>query len=136
MAKPDIHAQSSAKLFGGKPEDYMAIHALLDSSKEAFADVRHRCATHNAFFINKIVPLIFGERITNSDGTSVSTKEIAERHVMEDFSMKFVPTLQDWAQEIELRQWMNNGKGEVPSSFAKIANYQEKGFNKHPVKVE
>jgi hypothetical protein len=135
MAKPDIHAQSSAKLFGGKPEDYMAIHSLLDCSKESFPDVRHRCLMHNSFFIEKIIPMIFGERIVNSDGNAISTKEIAERHVMEDFALRFIPTPQDWLSNMELQPWMNNGKGQVPESARKIESYREKGFKKHPTRV-
>lgn len=135
MAKPDIHAQSSVRIFGGKPEDYMAIHALMDSSKESFGDVRHRSMCHNTWFIEKIIPLIFGERIINSDGTSVSTKEIAERHVMEDFSMRFIPTPQDWLANMDLVPWMNNGKGQAPESARKIESFREKGFKKHPNEV-
>ncbi len=30
MSKPYIHALSSAKKFGGKPEDYLEIHQLMD----------------------------------------------------------------------------------------------------------
>ena len=33
MSKPWIHALSSAKRFGGVPEDYIEIHNLMDSSK-------------------------------------------------------------------------------------------------------
>jgi len=42
MAKPFIHAESSVKRWGGKPEDYIEIHNLMDSSKGAIADHRHR----------------------------------------------------------------------------------------------
>lgn len=50
MAKPYIHAISSAKRFGGKPEDYIEIHNLMDSSKGAIPDNRHRALTHNSWF--------------------------------------------------------------------------------------
>lgn len=33
---PYIHAELSAKRFGGVPEDYLDIHELMDSSKAAF----------------------------------------------------------------------------------------------------
>ena len=33
MANPYIHSKSSAKRYGGKPEDYLEIHKLLDGPK-------------------------------------------------------------------------------------------------------
>lgn len=38
MSKPIIHAQSSARKFGGKPQDYEPIHAFMDCSKGVIAD--------------------------------------------------------------------------------------------------
>lgn len=38
MTHPYYHAKSSAKLFGGKPEDYVAIHSWFDATKGSFAD--------------------------------------------------------------------------------------------------
>jgi hypothetical protein len=42
MARPLVYAESSAKKFGGKPDDYLAIHNWFDESKAYFADFRHR----------------------------------------------------------------------------------------------
>lgn len=42
MAHPLKHTQSSVKRFGGKPEDYLAIHNWFDESKAFLADFRHR----------------------------------------------------------------------------------------------
>ena len=33
MANPEIHSKSSVKRWGGKVEDYIAIHELIDSPK-------------------------------------------------------------------------------------------------------
>ena len=33
MANPEIHSKSSVKRWGGKIEDYIAIHELIDSPK-------------------------------------------------------------------------------------------------------
>lgn len=63
MAKPIIHARSSARRYGGEPEDYLPIHDLMDSSKAAFPDNRHRALTHNSWFFF-IVEKIFGHEIT------------------------------------------------------------------------
>lgn len=119
--KPWIHAISSAKKFGGIPEDYLPIHNLMDSSKGSIGDNRHRCLTHNSWFISADGPLerIFGVNIKNSDGKLISVRDVGEQHILEDFGMKFIPTPQDYLQEMEIKSWMD-GQG-VPSSFAKIA---------------
>ena len=64
MAKPIFHAESSARRFGGTPEDYLPIHDLMDSSKGAVADNRHRALTHNAWFLSNIIERVFGHTIT------------------------------------------------------------------------
>lgn len=116
MSKPYIHAVSSAKKFGGIPEDYLDIHALMDSSKSVISDGRHRCLTHNTFFISTIIPRIFGEVFhRKSDGKPISSRDIAEQHVAEDYKNKFIPTAQDFLQEMEFKDWMNNGDGAPPS---------------------
>lgn len=132
MSKPWIHAQSSAKKFGGKPEDYLDIHSLLDISKGAIADSRHRGLTHSSWFIMHILPRIFGETFKNSDSKVISTRDIGETHVLEDFHGKFIPTAQDYLQEMEIKDWMVNGKG-YPSSYQKL---EEKHQSKIKDKTE
>jgi hypothetical protein len=92
----------------------------MDSSKAAIADNRHRALTHNSWFIGTILEKVFGVTITNSNGRKVSVRQIGEDHVLEDFGLKFIPSAQDYLQEIEFKDWMQNGRGEPPS-FAKIA---------------
>ncbi len=130
MPKPWLHAVSSARRYGGKPEDYLEIHNLLDSSKAAIPDHRHRFLTHNSWFIGTILEKVFGTTIVNSDGKDVSVRDIGEQHVLEDFNQKFIPTAQDYLQEVEYQPWMDGGKG-VPSSFRKIA---ENRGEKHVIK--
>lgn len=113
--KPWIHAESSARRFGGKPEDYIEIHNLLDSSKGTIADQRHRALTHNAWFLSVILERIFGVTVKNSEGKLVSVREIGEQHVLEDFRGKFIPSAQDYLQTMEHHDWMENGKGLPPS---------------------
>ena len=48
MAHPYHHAVRSARLFGGKAEDYLAIHDWFDESKAHIADVRHRALRHHS----------------------------------------------------------------------------------------
>lgn len=116
MAKPYTHAQSSARKWGGKPEDYLPIHDLLDSSKGALPDHRHRALCHNSWFLSVILEKVFGINITNSDGKLVSVREVGEQHCLEDLGC--IPTAQDYLCEMEYRDWMG-GKGKPPS-HAKI----------------
>ena len=120
MAKPFIHAESSVRRHGGKIQDYAPIHEFLDSSKAAIADNRHRALTHNAWFIAVVIPRVFGETFVNSDGKTISSRDIAEEHVLEDNGMRFIPSATDYLQEIEMKSWMQNGLG-APPSYARIA---------------
>lgn len=127
MAKPFIHAKSSVKKHKGRIEDYLPIHTLMDSSKSSTALNSHRALTHQSWFISTIIPLIFGEVMTNSDGKDFSPKQIAEEHVLEDFGMKFIPSAQDYLENLEFKSWFNNGVGpDVPSSFKKIEDKKVK----------
>lgn len=116
MANPLKHSKSSVKIWKGKIEDYIEIHKKLDCSKKYFPDNRHRILTHNMFFVFEVIIPLFGEYITNSDGREVSVKDICEYHILEDYRMKFIPTPQDWIENIKLKSWMQNGIGEAPSS--------------------
>ncbi len=113
--KPHIHAENSAKQFGGKPADYIEIHKFLDSSKGVIADHRHRALTHNTWFISNVLERVFGYSIKNSDGQEVSVRDIGEQHVLEDFRGKFIPSAQDWLEEMDYAEWMNNGKETKPT---------------------
>lgn len=99
------HALSSAKRFGGQASDYQAIHDFLDSSKQTYADFRHRALLHNTFGIF-ICEKIFGHVITNSDGKQIPVRVIAEQHVREDCN-GHIPTPQEWLDTIKVKEWMN-----------------------------
>jgi hypothetical protein len=125
MSKPHIHAESSARRFGGKPEDYLAIHQFMDSSKSVFPDNRHRALTHNSWFIgpNGPLELAFGVTFANSDGKKLSVREIGEQHILEDFGGRFIPSAADYLNEMEMKTWMNNGrKKSCPPSHERIQN--------------
>lgn len=134
MAKPWIHSLSSAKKYGGIPEDYMPIHQFLDSSKGADASNRHRVVTHNAWFISAVLERIkfpnSGPEINytfptiiNSDGKVVSVRDIGETHLLEDFQGRFIPALSDYIQLMDYADWLE-GRG-VPPSYEKIAEKQK-----------
>lgn len=150
MAKPIIHARSSANKFGGQPEDYLEIHDLLDSSKSVFSDNRHRALTHNSWFFF-IVERIFGHEIDvrvdctkceargfyidvtgnpeccarcNQEGSTikkVSVRDVCEQHVLEDFGGKYIPTASDYLEGMEFQEWMNNGISGAPTSHRRLA---------------
>ena len=109
MANPLIHSKSSVKRWGGNVDDYLPIHELIDSPKSTMNNNSSRLLTHNTWFAYTIIPKVFGYNITNSDGKSVDTVDIAMLHIAEDFRMKFVPTPQDYLQHLEVQPWMNNG---------------------------
>lgn len=116
MANPIVHSESSVHHFGGEVNDYLAIHEKMDCSKGWIADNRHRVLTHTMFWIKEVMVPLFGSYITNSEGKKVSVKDICERHILEDFKMKFIPTPQDFIQEMEMKGWMQNGNGICPSA--------------------
>ena len=103
MAHPWKHAQSSAKRFGGKPEDYLPIHIWFDESKAFLADFRHRALRHHTegiFLCEKI----FGVTVSNSEGKEIPVRYIGEQHVKEDLGR--IPTAQDWLMQIKPERWM------------------------------
>lgn len=116
MSKPYIHALSSARRYGGVAEDYLEIHNLMDSSKGAIADNRHRILTHTSWFLSTVLERVFGTVITNSDGRKVSVRDIGEQHILEDYGGRFIPTPQDFIEGMNFEEWMQNGKGVPPSS--------------------
>ena len=86
--------------------------------------------THNSWFIGAGGPLerIFGCILVNSDGREVSVRDIGEQHILEDFGSKFIPTAQDYLQEMEFKSWMNNGVSGVPSSHSRIEKNRKVTF--------
>jgi hypothetical protein len=118
MANPMIHSISSVKRWGGKVEDYIGIHELIDSPKATMNNQSSRCLTHNTWFAFTIIPKIFGYNILNSDGKSINSVDIALLHIAEDFRMKFVPTPQDYLKHLEVQPWMCNGVKDVENPEA------------------
>lgn len=102
-----FHAESSAKKFGGKPDDYIAIHDWFDDTKETFADFRHRALRHHSQGIFE-AERVFGKTIINSDGKTVPVRYIGEQHVKEDCG-GIIPTVSDWFRNIKPETWMSRG---------------------------
>lgn len=104
--KPMVHARISAKKFGGKPEDYLAIHDFMDCTKMALPDVRHRMMLHNSVGCF-IAERVFGHTIVNSEGKTVHVRDVAEAHVIEDLG--FIPTLEKCFSGMQIEPWMSGG---------------------------
>lgn len=100
--KPFKHARGSVQRWGGQPSDYMPIHDFLDSSKQCMPDMRHRAMYHHALGCF-LVERIFGHTLINSDGREVSTRDVAESHIIEDLG--FLPSLEDYFDELPLSKW-------------------------------
>jgi hypothetical protein len=103
MAHPLKHAESSARKFGGRPEDYLPIHNWFDESKAFIPDFRHRALRHHAEGIF-LTERIFGVTILNSDGKQIPVRYLGEQHVREDLG--HIPTAQDWLFELKPQRWM------------------------------
>ena len=103
MADPWNHSVSSAKVFGGVPEDYTDIHLWLDESKRFFSDFRHRALRHHSEGVHAAVEK-FGPVRRVTGGVMVPVRQIAERHIKEDLGR--VPSLEDWLKRIQPEKWM------------------------------
>jgi hypothetical protein len=98
-----MHAESSARKFGGKPEDYFELHTWFDASKELFGDFRHRALRHHSHGIFE-AERKFGLILPNG----VPTRIAGEQHVREDCANR-IPDLADWLRQIQPQRWMNPG---------------------------
>lgn len=98
--KPWKHALNSARKHGGKPEDYLKIHDWFDQTKAHVADMRHRAVLHNSFGIY-LLEQCFGTNLVNSDGKTVSVRDIGEEHVLEDLGC--IPTLVECLKTMPLK---------------------------------
>lgn len=98
MAHPYHHSISSARKFGGTPEDYLNLHSLMDSTKGHVPDARHRLVMHNSWGIFCAERLVGKTLTRKSDDKTVPTRLLLEQHVKEDFS--FIPTLDECFKQL------------------------------------
>ena len=103
MAHPWHHAVRSARLFGGEPDDYIAVHSWFDESKAHLSDLRHRALRHHSEGIF-LCERLFGVTLTNSTGKEVPVRLAGEQHVNDDLG--WVPTVKDWLQHLDIQPWM------------------------------
>jgi hypothetical protein len=107
VAHPYHHSLSSVKKWGGKVEDYLAIHSWFDASKAITADFRHRALRHHAEGIF-LAETIFGATIILSSGRIIPTRWVGEQHVIEDLG--FIPSFADWMKSIRPEPWMGRAR--------------------------
>lgn len=113
MAHPYHHAISSARKWGGSPDDYLPLHSWFDQSKQLVADFRHRALRHHCEGIF-LAETLFGVTLTNSAGRIVPVRVIGEQRVVEDLG--FIPTFEAWARHIMPQPWM----GRTPKRDAAV----------------
>lgn len=120
MAHSYHHAISSARKWGGTPEDYLPVHKFLDSSKLILADFRHRSLLHHSAGCF-LAEMVIGNTIRNASGRVVPVRIIAEQHIAEDIG--FIPSFVDWVRCIKPEAWM--GRAGCPD----IAEAERSGVN-------
>lgn len=99
MAHPFHHARSSVRQHGGEIGDYLTLHEWFDSSKAAWADMRHRAILHSSWGVAQFLR-IFGETLTRSSDRVVLPSEIlAIQHMEEDLGRQATPA--DWLSQID-----------------------------------
>lgn len=103
MAQSWVHAQASARHFGGQPEDYLELHEWIDEFKSIVGDVSHRQYRHHAKG-PWMAQEVFGVTITNSDGQQILVRDICENHIVEDLG--WLPSPADWSACLACKVWM------------------------------
>ena len=104
MSNAYYHAVSSAKKFGGSPEDYLKIHEWFDRGKVSQPDFRHRALSHHSQGIYDAA-LLFGSTIKISTKALAPVRLVGEQHILEDLG--FIPSFQDWMDLLFVKRWMN-----------------------------
>lgn len=124
MANPWHHAVSSARKWGGTPEDYLHVHEWFDATKGWLPDFRHRAIRHHSEGIAQCVELFepIRFRVDAPIGSRVRIKIVpirwvAEQHVTEDCGR--IPTAADWLRCMnDVQPWMTGAR--------KLSQEQEK----------
>ncbi|MEK6259899.1 MAG: hypothetical protein AABP62_14865 [Planctomycetota bacterium] len=115
MSNPLVHAERSAKQWGGMAQDYLALHQWLDAVKGHLPDNRHRMLLHNSFGM-LLAEQVFGPSLQNSDGRRVFTRDLAAQHILEDLG--FIPTVGECLGELPLRPWMAGSRKILATSLS------------------
>lgn len=93
------HCAEDARRFRGQPEDYKAVH-------ETMQEWSHSPAGRAVFFSSwgcYLIEEIHGIYFKNSEGLLVSTRDLAEQHILR--ALRCVPSLEQWLDPIQ-KPWM------------------------------
>jgi hypothetical protein len=101
--KPLQHARITAHRYGGRWQDWIAIHDWIDRSKIIFPSMQHRMFLHSDFG-EWLAVRIHGEAISAEDGTLISTRGLFHDHQVEDLGR--VVSLEEWLGEVNADYWM------------------------------
>jgi len=105
MSHPYEHAKSSARKFGGIPEDYVEIHNWFDETKKWIGHSKHRMFRHHSEGIFECEKT-FGTYFVNSVGKTVYIRYVGEQHVKEDCN-GYIPSAKEWVDNINKPvEWM------------------------------
>ena len=100
---PYDHARSSARIHGGRWEDYHPLHAWFDATKAVRCHFTHRALRHHDEGV-LVAGRRFGDAVVNSDGAAVPIAELGRQHMLED--CRFAPTASDWTVGYEVPDWV------------------------------
>ncbi len=103
MSNSYYHAVSSARRWGGQPEEYIHLHGWIDEPKLWFGDFRARALRHHTQGIYELKER-FGITLKLETGIIVPVAAIAEQHMIEDFGR--IPSVQDWLSNLKPQPWM------------------------------
>ncbi|HUQ69007.1 MAG TPA: hypothetical protein VM165_05765 [Planctomycetaceae bacterium] len=112
MSHPLLHAERSAKRWGGTADDYLEIHCWMDSTKAHCPDARHRLLLHNSFGM-LLAEQVFGPAIMNSAQRRVFVRDIAAQHILDDLG--FIPTVGECLAGLTPEPWMAGARKRVSS---------------------
>ncbi len=91
------HADNSAIIFGGKPEEYLSVHELIDSNKMVTPSIFGRFFLHHLDVGGIILRHIFGEHIGSE---KVPIENILKQHLLEDYG-RILTFKSEWAPVLE-----------------------------------
>jgi hypothetical protein len=92
--RPFHHARASANRSNRDWREDLAIHEFIDSTKAAWADLRHRMILHSVDLGGELAARAFPER--------TDAREIVKNHVLEDTGQ--AKTLSDWLNQCSLER--------------------------------
>ena len=113
MSNPLVHAERSARKWGGTARDYLALHQWFDATKGHLPDNRHRLLLHNSFGM-LLAEQVFGPSLQNSDGRRVFIRDLAAQHILEDLG--FIPTVEQCLRGLLIQPWMSGSRRIVATS--------------------